>query len=74
MCQFSMLLTVPNILWLGVHPSDIQKLSFHKKALLPFTKKDVELASGLLQRPYVINNEVLKKEVCFNFRCLQPYN
>lgn len=59
-----MMLTVPNILWLGVHPSDIKKLLFHENALLPYSKNDLELAAGLLQRPYVINNEVLKKEVC----------
>lgn len=63
MCQFVMKLAVPNILWLGVHPSDIENLSFHQNALLPFTKKDLELASGLLQRPYVVNNKALKKEV-----------
>jgi hypothetical protein len=42
-------------------------LSFHENALLLFSKKDMELASGLLHRPYVMNNEVLKKEVFFNF-------
>ncbi|XP_064626752.1 meiotic recombination protein SPO11-like [Lineus longissimus] len=56
-------LTVPAIKWLGVLPSDIQRLNVPNSALIPLTKPDVDKARDLLRRPYILQNPVWKQEI-----------
>ncbi|XP_049632318.1 meiotic recombination protein SPO11 isoform X2 [Suncus etruscus] len=46
-------LTVPAIRWLGLLPSDIQRLNISKETLIPLTKQDQMKLDSLLKRPYV---------------------
>ncbi|XP_059469188.1 meiotic recombination protein SPO11 [Neocloeon triangulifer] len=63
MCQFAAALAMPEIKWIGVHPSDIDKLWFKERVLIPFSTKDDQVALSLLNRPYVIENPAIKKQV-----------
>ncbi|XP_022089944.1 meiotic recombination protein SPO11-like [Acanthaster planci] len=45
-------LTVPCIRWLGVLPSDIDRLQVPRDALIPLSQSDLRKAHKLMQRPY----------------------
>ncbi|XP_071807575.1 meiotic recombination protein SPO11-like [Asterias amurensis] len=45
-------LTVPCIRWLGVLPSDIQRLQVSRDVLIPLNKSDLRKAKELMKRPY----------------------
>ncbi|KAL4655257.1 meiotic recombination protein SPO11 [Arapaima gigas] len=45
-------LTVPSVKWLGLLPTDIDRLRVPKDALVPFTKKDESKLGSLRKRPY----------------------
>ncbi|KAJ7387731.1 endodeoxyribonuclease [Desmophyllum pertusum] len=46
-------LTVPVIKWLGVLPTDINRLSISHDQLIPLTDRDKCKARELLERPYI---------------------
>ncbi|XP_029011283.1 meiotic recombination protein SPO11 isoform X2 [Betta splendens] len=46
-------LTVPSVMWLGLLPSDIQRMQVPKDALIQLTKRDESKLSSLLKRPYI---------------------
>ncbi|XP_046554667.1 meiotic recombination protein SPO11-like isoform X2 [Haliotis rubra] len=49
-------LVVPNMKWLGILPTDLDGLNIHESVFIPFTKKDMDKASELIGRPYVLAN------------------
>ncbi|KAM8996387.1 meiotic recombination protein SPO11 isoform 2-T2 [Ara ararauna] len=56
-------LTVPSIKWLGLLPSDLQRLNIHKDALIPFTKQDQKKLASIQKRPYIACQPTWKKEL-----------
>ncbi|XP_009901518.1 meiotic recombination protein SPO11 [Dryobates pubescens] len=56
-------LTVPSIKWLGLLPSDLERLNIHKDALIPFTKQDQKKLASLQKRPYIACQPMWKKEL-----------
>ncbi|KAH6934470.1 hypothetical protein HPB50_024542 [Hyalomma asiaticum] len=54
-------LAVPGILWLGVHPSDIER--FQLKGCPPLNHGDKSKLRDLLSRPYVDANPEWKKQL-----------
>lgn len=58
MAQHSDALAVPDLNWLGVHPSDIDTLCLMS---LPMKHTDFQRARSILRRPYV--DEEIKKEL-----------
>ncbi|XP_048464447.1 meiotic recombination protein SPO11 isoform X4 [Rhincodon typus] len=62
-------LTVPIISWLGLLPSDIQRLNIPKEALIPLTNNDVRKLSMLQKRPYVNWQPLWKKEMEIMEKC-----
>ncbi|XP_059834708.1 meiotic recombination protein SPO11 isoform X2 [Hypanus sabinus] len=56
-------LTVPIISWLGLLPSDIQRLNIPKEVLIPLTENDMNKLTKLQKRPYIGCQPVWKKEV-----------
>ncbi|XP_041358790.1 meiotic recombination protein SPO11-like isoform X2 [Gigantopelta aegis] len=56
-------LAVPEIRWLGVLPSDIQRLNLQEDTLISMTKKDMDKACELLGRPYVQSNWQLLEQI-----------
>ncbi|XP_042266125.1 meiotic recombination protein SPO11 isoform X1 [Thunnus maccoyii] len=56
-------LTVPSLMWLGLLPSDLQRLRVPEDALVPLTKRDESKLSSLLQRPYLTSQPEWQKEM-----------
>ncbi|XP_067448807.1 meiotic recombination protein SPO11 isoform X1 [Thunnus thynnus] len=56
-------LTVPSLMWLGLLPSDLQRLRVPEDALIPLTKRDESKLNSLLQRPYLTNQPEWQKEM-----------
>ncbi|XP_041061411.1 meiotic recombination protein SPO11 [Carcharodon carcharias] len=56
-------LTVPIIGWLGLLPSDIQRLNIPKEVLIPLTNNDTKKLTKLQKRPYVNCQPFWKKEM-----------
>ncbi|XP_039935713.1 meiotic recombination protein SPO11 isoform X2 [Hirundo rustica] len=56
-------LTVPSVKWLGLLPSDLERLNICKDALIPFTKQDENKLASILKRPYVACQPLWKKEL-----------
>uniref|UniRef100_A0A8C6UYY5 DNA topoisomerase (ATP-hydrolyzing) n=1 Tax=Neogobius melanostomus TaxID=47308 RepID=A0A8C6UYY5_9GOBI len=56
-------LTVPSVMWLGLLPSDLQRLRVPENALIPLTKKDETKLNSLLKRPYLQNQPDWQKEI-----------
>ncbi|XP_033825780.1 meiotic recombination protein SPO11 [Periophthalmus magnuspinnatus] len=56
-------LTVPSVMWLGLLPSDLQRLRVPEDVLIPLTKKDETKLNSLLKRPYVKNQPDWQKEI-----------
>ncbi|KAG5281884.1 hypothetical protein AALO_G00049870 [Alosa alosa] len=46
-------LTVPSVLWLGLLPSDIERLRVPQEALIPLTRSDESKLRSLRRRPYL---------------------
>ncbi|NXO05114.1 SPO11 protein, partial [Rhinopomastus cyanomelas] len=57
------LLTVPSIKWLGILPSDLERLNIHKEFLIPFTKQDQNKLSSIQKRPYIACQPMWKREL-----------
>lgn len=60
MSHQSELLAVPSIRWLGIYPSEIEKFY---NANEPLTRKDISKLKDLLNRPYIKDEPLLKKEI-----------
>ncbi|XP_046337078.1 meiotic recombination protein SPO11-like [Haliotis rufescens] len=56
-------LAVPSMKWLGILPSDLGRLNIHESVCIQFTKKDMDKASELIGRPYVLANPPLATQV-----------
>ncbi|XP_067383594.1 meiotic recombination protein SPO11 isoform X2 [Channa argus] len=56
-------LTVPSVMWLGLLPSDIQRLRVPEDTLIPLTKRDESKLNSLLKRPYFPSQPDWQKEV-----------
>ncbi|XP_062460047.1 meiotic recombination protein SPO11 isoform X2 [Pezoporus occidentalis] len=56
-------LTVPSIKWLGLLPSDLQRLNIRKDVLIPFTKQDQNKLASIQKRPYIACQPTWKKEL-----------
>ncbi|KAM9342433.1 meiotic recombination protein SPO11 [Pholidichthys leucotaenia] len=56
-------LTVPSVMWLGLLPSDLQRLRVPNSALIPLTKKDESKLNSLLERPYLTSQPDWQKEM-----------
>ncbi|XP_072270329.1 meiotic recombination protein SPO11 isoform X2 [Pyxicephalus adspersus] len=57
-------LTVPSVAWLGLLPSDIERLNIPEQALIPLSGEDQKKLSSLERRPYVSSQPLWKREVC----------
>ncbi|XP_014375659.1 meiotic recombination protein SPO11 isoform X3 [Alligator sinensis] len=56
-------LTIPAIRWLGLLPSDVERLNIRKDALIPLTKRDQNKLDSMQKRPYVACQPQWKKEM-----------
>ncbi|TNM86884.1 hypothetical protein fugu_007114 [Takifugu bimaculatus] len=56
-------LTVPSVMWLGLLPSDLQRLRVPQDVLLPLTKTDECKLASLLKRPYLSSQPQWKREM-----------
>ncbi|MED6232619.1 endodeoxyribonuclease [Ataeniobius toweri] len=56
-------LTVPSVMWLGLLPSDLQRLRVPEDSLIPLTKRDESKLSSLLKRPYLTSQPDWCKEM-----------
>ncbi|KAM4562540.1 meiotic recombination protein SPO11 [Odontesthes bonariensis] len=56
-------LTVPSVMWLGLLPSDLQRLRVPKESLIPLTKTDESKLGSLLNRPYLTGQPDWQKEM-----------
>ncbi|EHB00742.1 Meiotic recombination protein SPO11 [Heterocephalus glaber] len=56
-------LTVPAVRWLGLLPSDINRLNIPKDSLIPLTKRDQMKLDSILKRPYVTCQPFWRKEM-----------
>ncbi|KAF1577577.1 Meiotic recombination protein SPO11, partial [Eudyptes moseleyi] len=56
-------LTVPSIKWLGLLPSDLERLNIRKDVLIPFTKQDQKKLASIQKRPYIACQPMWKKEL-----------
>ncbi|XP_077425901.1 meiotic recombination protein SPO11 isoform X2 [Vanacampus margaritifer] len=56
-------LTIPSIKWLGLLPSDLERLQVPRNALIPLTKTDENKLDSLLKRPYVTDQPEWLKEM-----------
>ncbi|XP_036960614.1 meiotic recombination protein SPO11 isoform X3 [Acanthopagrus latus] len=56
-------LTVPSVMWLGLLPSDLQRLRVPEDALIPLTRTDENKLTSLLKRPYLTSQPDWQKEM-----------
>ncbi|NXC82320.1 SPO11 protein, partial [Cercotrichas coryphoeus] len=56
-------LTVPSVKWLGLLPSDLERLNICKDVLIPFTKQDENKLASIQKRPYIACQPLWKKEL-----------
>ncbi|CAB1336189.1 unnamed protein product [Coregonus sp. 'balchen'] len=56
-------LTVPSIMWLGLLPSDLQRLRVPEDALIPLTQRDQSKLTSLLKRPYLACQPAWQREM-----------
>uniref|UniRef100_A0A8D0C1C2 DNA topoisomerase (ATP-hydrolyzing) n=1 Tax=Salvator merianae TaxID=96440 RepID=A0A8D0C1C2_SALMN len=56
-------LTVPAIRWLGLLPSDFDRLNIPKNTLIPLTTQDLSKLASLQARPYIAYQPTWKKEL-----------
>nr|XP_020653143.1 meiotic recombination protein SPO11 isoform X2 [Pogona vitticeps] len=62
-------LTVPAIRWLGLLPSDFNRLNIPKNALIPLTKQDESKLASLQMRPYIAYQPGWKTELDIMATC-----
>ncbi|MGQ4892519.1 MAG: hypothetical protein ACP6IP_08535 [Candidatus Njordarchaeia archaeon] len=56
-------LTIPDIKWLGVRPSDLDKFKIPKTVRIPMTDKDIERGKQLLQEEFIKSRPKYVKEL-----------
>lgn len=56
-------LTVSSMRWIGVLPSDLERLSIDKDAQIPLTEQDRKKIYHLLERPYVKGHASIQQEL-----------
>uniref|UniRef100_UPI0037E8211D meiotic recombination protein SPO11 n=1 Tax=Semicossyphus pulcher TaxID=241346 RepID=UPI0037E8211D len=56
-------LTVPSVMWLGLLPSDLQRLRVPEDALIPLTTRDESKLDSLLKRPYLTSQPDWQREM-----------
>jgi len=56
-------LTIPDIKWLGVRPSDLDKYNIPRTVRIPMTKKDIERGKQLLNEEFIQRRPKYKKEI-----------
>ncbi|XP_040187152.1 meiotic recombination protein SPO11 [Rana temporaria] len=56
-------LTVPSVAWLGLLPSDIERLYIPEQALIPLSEEDQKKLRSLEKRPYVSSQPLWKREL-----------
>ncbi|MHA1590578.1 MAG: hypothetical protein ACTSVA_08285 [Candidatus Njordarchaeales archaeon] len=56
-------LTIPDIKWLGVRPTDLDKYGIPKTVRIPMTKKDIERGKQLLQEEFIQKRPKYKEEI-----------
>ncbi|NXB12092.1 SPO11 protein, partial [Cnemophilus loriae] len=56
-------LTVPSIKWLGLLPSDLERLNICRDVLIPLTKQDENKLASIQKRPYIACQPLWKKEL-----------
>uniref|UniRef100_A0A3P8YJJ4 Topoisomerase 6 subunit A/Spo11 TOPRIM domain-containing protein n=1 Tax=Esox lucius TaxID=8010 RepID=A0A3P8YJJ4_ESOLU len=54
-------LTVPSVMWLGLLPSDLQRVP--EESLIPLTQRDKSKLTSLLKRPYLACQPIWYKEI-----------
>lgn len=57
------MLTVPDMEWMGVLPSDIQRLRLRNDSLIELKSSDRSKILDILARPYVLKSQLLYKEL-----------
>ena len=56
-------LTTPDIKWLGVRPSDLDKYNLPQQCRLPMTEADKKMGQELLKEPFVQKNKAWVREL-----------
>ncbi|XP_029470806.1 meiotic recombination protein SPO11 isoform X2 [Rhinatrema bivittatum] len=56
-------LTVPSTRWLGLLPSDVERLNIPQDALIPLTEMDKKKLASMQKRPYIACQPIWKKEM-----------
>ena len=56
-------LTTPDIKWLGLRPSDLDKYNLPDQCRLPMTQKDIETGQHLLKEEFIRKNPAWCKEI-----------
>ncbi|XP_039591734.1 meiotic recombination protein SPO11 [Polypterus senegalus] len=56
-------LTVPSIMWLGLLPSDLERLIIPKDALIPLTKTDYNKLASMQKSPYIMSQPLWQREI-----------
>lgn len=56
-------LTTPDIKWLGLRPSDLDKFNLPEQCRLPMTQKDIDMGNQLLKEDFVLKNPKWCKEL-----------
>ncbi|KAL1021477.1 hypothetical protein UPYG_G00013800 [Umbra pygmaea] len=56
-------LTVPSVMWLGLLPSDLERLRVPEEALIPLTQRDQSKLTSLMNRPYLACQPAWHKEL-----------
>ncbi|MGH0177580.1 UNVERIFIED_CONTAM: hypothetical protein FKN15_075471 [Acipenser sinensis] len=62
-------LTVPAVMWLGLLPSDLERLNVPKEVLIPLTKRDLSKLKSLQKRPYMSCQPHWNKEMEIMVKC-----
>ena len=63
MAYDSLNLTTPNIHWLGVRPSDLEKYNIPEACRLPMTADDIKTGRKMLTEDYILQNPEWAKEL-----------
>ncbi len=63
MAYDSLNLTTPNIHWLGVRPSDLEKYDIPEACRLEMTPDDIKTGKKMLQEDYILQNPTWAEEL-----------
>lgn len=56
-------MVVPELRWIGMHPSDVKNWNIPEHCLLPLNKCDKRRLELLQERPYLINHDKYRREL-----------